>query len=202
MNTTGDANRSVRRTKGKLREALITLMLEKPIKDISVREIADCADVSRGTFYLYYRDVYDMVEKLQSALLEGLTEITERADPRAQNAAFKIILSTLQLVRREGDLFQALLGPNGSQECTDGMSAVLSCPLEDSIRPFAAGEGELRLVNAFFMKGFLGLIGEWLRGGLKETPENIAAVVSNLLRQVQSDLPRGRAGTQAASSAG
>ena len=84
MNTTGDANRSVRRTKGKLKDALITLMLESPVKDITVREIAELADVSRGTFYLYYRDVYDMVEKLQNMLLDELTLIMGEIDPHAR----------------------------------------------------------------------------------------------------------------------
>ena len=141
MNTTGDANRSVRRTKGKLKEALIQLMLEKPVKDITVREIAELADVSRGTFYLYYRDVYDMVERLQNQLLDELTEIMDRIDPRSADAAYEAILSTLLLVREENNLVRALLGPNGSHEFINGMSAILDKPLSDSIRPLATKTG-------------------------------------------------------------
>lgn len=194
MNTTGDANRSVRRTKGKLKEALIQLMLEKPVKDITVREIAELADVSRGTFYLYYRDVYDMVERLQNQLLDELTEIMDRIDPRSADAAYEAILSTLLLVREENNLFRALLGPNGSHEFINGMSAILDKPLSDSIRPLATGESTVRLVSGFFIKGFIGLIEEWLLDGLKETPENMAIIVSNLLTNAQHYVLQNRRG--------
>ena len=194
MNTTGDANRSVRRTKGKLKDALITLMLEKPIKDITVREIAELADVSRGTFYLYYRDVYDMVEKLQNMLLDELTLIMGEIDPHARDAAYKAILSTLLLVKEENALFRALLGPNGSHEFINGMSAILDKPLSDSVRPLATGESTVRLVSGFFIKGFIGLIEEWLLDGLEESPENIAIIVSNLLSNAQHYVLQNRRG--------
>lgn len=194
MNTTGDANRSVRRTKGKLKEALIQLMLEKPIKDITVREIAELADVSRGTFYLYYRDVYDMVDKLQNLLLDELTEIMDRIDSRASDAAYKAILSTLLLVKDESSLFRALLGPNGSHEFINSLSVILDKPLSDSIRPLATGESTVRLVSGFFIKGFIGLIEEWLLDGLRETPENMAIIVSNLLNNAQHYVLQNRRG--------
>ena len=39
MNKSGDENRSVRNTKKRLREGLIQLMWEKPVNEISVREL-------------------------------------------------------------------------------------------------------------------------------------------------------------------
>ena len=55
-------DRRVRKTKRQLRQALTVLLQEKPIKDITVREIADMVDINRGTFYLHYKDVFDMLE--------------------------------------------------------------------------------------------------------------------------------------------
>ena len=43
-------DRRVRKTKRQLRLALTKLLQEKPIKDITVREIADMVDINRGTF--------------------------------------------------------------------------------------------------------------------------------------------------------
>ena len=47
-------DRRVRRTKKMLTQALTRLMQEKQIKEITVRELTDLADMNRGTFYLYY----------------------------------------------------------------------------------------------------------------------------------------------------
>lgn len=41
-------DRRVRKTKRQLRLALTKLLQEKPIKDITVREIADMIDINRG----------------------------------------------------------------------------------------------------------------------------------------------------------
>ena len=51
-------DRRVRRTRNLLLQGLIRLMNEKDIKDISVRELSDLADINRGTFYLHYTDIY------------------------------------------------------------------------------------------------------------------------------------------------
>ena len=48
-------DRRVRKTKRQLRLALMKLMSEKSVKDISVRELAAIADINRGTFYIHYR---------------------------------------------------------------------------------------------------------------------------------------------------
>ena len=57
-------DRRVRRTKKLLSQGLIELMQHKQVKDITVRELAERVDVNRGTFYLYYRDIFDLLERL------------------------------------------------------------------------------------------------------------------------------------------
>ena len=57
-------DRRVRKTKRQLRLALMKLMAEKSVKDISVRELAAIADINRGTFYIHYKDVYDLTSAM------------------------------------------------------------------------------------------------------------------------------------------
>ena len=57
MNAKGDANRSVRTTKKKLYNALIQLLQEKDLREITVRELSGLAGISRGTFYCHYADI-------------------------------------------------------------------------------------------------------------------------------------------------
>jgi len=56
-------DRRIRKTKAQIKNALTRLLMQKDLKDISVSEIADMADINRGTFYLHYRDVYDLFER-------------------------------------------------------------------------------------------------------------------------------------------
>ena len=54
-------DRRVRRTKQLIKQSLIELMHEKPFKDITVKDITERADLNRGTFYLHYVDIYDLL---------------------------------------------------------------------------------------------------------------------------------------------
>ena len=45
-------------------ETAFKLFTEKGIKDTSIQEIADKAGVRKGTFYLYFKDKYDLQEQL------------------------------------------------------------------------------------------------------------------------------------------
>ena len=61
-------DRRVRKTKKQLRMALTTLMMEKSVGEITVREIAELADVNRGTFYAHYRDVNDLLAQVEPSV--------------------------------------------------------------------------------------------------------------------------------------
>lgn len=56
-------------------------MKEKPIKDISVKELTDLADINRGTFYLHYRDIYDMLEQLEDEWFADFNELLDKTPP-------------------------------------------------------------------------------------------------------------------------
>lgn len=53
-------DRRVQRTQKSLRDALISLILEKHYDTISVQDIIDRANVGRSTFYLHFRDKEDL----------------------------------------------------------------------------------------------------------------------------------------------
>ena len=62
MNAKGDANRSVRQTKQRLYEALIHLLQQKSLREITVRELTELAGISRGTFYLHYSNLAEVLD--------------------------------------------------------------------------------------------------------------------------------------------
>ena len=77
-------DRRVRRTKKLLTQALTELLQKKQINEITVKELTDLADMNRGTFYLYYRDIFDMLEKIEAELFQKLDSIAP--EPRARRA--------------------------------------------------------------------------------------------------------------------
>src|ERR1700692_1082233 len=54
-------DKRARRTHEHLGMALLELMVEKPIDEVTVQEVLDRASVGRSTFYLHFRDKNDLL---------------------------------------------------------------------------------------------------------------------------------------------
>lgn len=60
-------------TRAKIIDVFLELMAEKKWDKITVKEICGKAAITRGTFYQYFSDIYDLMEQIQDALLEDVT---------------------------------------------------------------------------------------------------------------------------------
>lgn len=67
------------RSRRLIKQAFAQLLNEKDISKISVTNIVEKANVSRGTFYAHYLDVYDLNNAIQSNIVEAVNDIFNRA---------------------------------------------------------------------------------------------------------------------------
>ena len=73
-------DRRVRKTKDSLRHCLAELLKKKKIQEITVKELTEMSDINRGTFYLHYRDVFDLLEQIEAELMEEFNSTLNRFD--------------------------------------------------------------------------------------------------------------------------
>ena len=64
--------RNAARSRRLICDALMELLDEKPLDKITVTDIANRADISRGTFYLHYDSVGEVISELQDAFIEQM----------------------------------------------------------------------------------------------------------------------------------
>ncbi|WMT38879.1 helix-turn-helix domain-containing protein [Paenibacillus sp. D2_2] len=74
-------DKRVMRTKAVIREALTQLIEEKGFEALTVKDITTRAEINRGTFYLHYRDKYDLLEQSEQELIQGLIGILTTIRP-------------------------------------------------------------------------------------------------------------------------
>ena len=55
-----------------LRNAFLQLRAKKDLERISVKELTQLAEVSKATFYLHYRDIYDLSDFLQREVITNI----------------------------------------------------------------------------------------------------------------------------------
>jgi len=185
-------SRSVRRTKKALHDSLVELLKTRSILRIGVKEICECADVGRSTFYAHYQDQYDLLREMEDEALarfEALgREHIETINVRSSAQDFKRAVEVaLDHIVKNGDFLQALLSENGDQNfprrffkiSTDRM-------LEFRKRSGAKPDNEnlARYHAVFVTGGFAIMIQEWFKSGMDTPVPEMAKLLAKLARAV------------------
>ncbi|MED4228759.1 TetR/AcrR family transcriptional regulator [Neobacillus cucumis] len=72
-------DRRITKSQEAIKKAVTELMSEKSFDDITIQDIADRADVNRGTIYLHYMDKYDLLDKMIEEHINNLRELCHAA---------------------------------------------------------------------------------------------------------------------------
>ena len=96
----------VRYTRGVLRSALFGCLRDKPLREVTVKEVCEAAGVSRATFYAHYRDCYDLLEQIEGDMLEACRTSLLRIDAMNAGAVTAAILDAMEANR---DLCELLI---------------------------------------------------------------------------------------------
>lgn len=74
-------DRRAMRTAMQIKETMFSFLESKAIHEISVAQICRECQINRATFYDHYRDVFDLVQDMESDILRQLRELMETVTP-------------------------------------------------------------------------------------------------------------------------
>lgn len=178
-------DRRVRRTKKLLTQALTQLLQEKQINEITVKELTDLADMNRGTFYLYYKDIFDMLEKIEDGLFEALDEIVslhEHDDVSHQTTP--ILLDLFHFIEVNQEMCRVLLSPHGDMNFLHRLNQVVreKClqmwPNEEDKK-----DATFEYHYSFVVYGCVGVFRAWLNSNCQEPAEKMAEMADAMIRR-------------------
>jgi len=187
------ADRRVRRTQTALECALIELIEQQELSQITVADVAERANVNRSTFYAHYRDVHELAEAACTAMIDNLIESMSAPDPahQAQNASPWLQGFFVNLASHAG-LYRRLLGPGGSARVIDHIlrritmdfyERTSSATTDDapSARTSSSADSPSHVPAVFAAGGVIGVATDWLQRGCPQTPTEMAILTRPLL---------------------
>lgn len=181
---TAKVDRRVRKTKAQLREGLAHLMLEKSIKEITVKELVDKVDINRSTFYLHYADIYQMLQQIEEEALDNITHILENCPVDFSNneSTLEFVTKFFAILDSDKDLCRALLGPHGDMAFVEQIENLLAGTfLKHLPGTFPKNDSNLKYAYAFILNGCVGLIKTWLSQPVQESPAHMAELTCRLI---------------------
>ena len=173
-------SRKALKTKKLIRNALAEFMKNKALKDITVQEIADKAEISRTTFYNYYFDVYDIYEQLEKEVLSELALLTLKFH---EDTSADFGSELLDYIIQNPEVFSMIFSPHvtGELRCkfTSMIEGVFRL-IQTEKHSVDLKNIELDYLSAFWSSGCTAVIDRWVNNGFSPSKEYIIKNLAEL----------------------
>lgn len=182
-------------TEKKIEKTFLALMEEKDFSKISVRDITTNSAINRGTFYIHYADKYELLEKIEFRVLNGLEQASLQLQPEQVLKEAKagelspFSIQVFQFIAQHRQEFKVLLSVHNQ---SGFMKRLQHFFIEQFTKKYENHELVLvdhafpiRYFAGFAASAFLGVIEQWLTSEEEETPEQIANYFVRIILSIQ-----------------
>lgn len=177
----------VKRTKQILKDAFIELYKNRAVNKISVKEITNLTGLNRGTFYIHFQDIYDLLEQIEEEVLFEIRGIICKTilinntylEETLNNNIFGYV-EILKYVKKRSEYFEALLGLNGDASFVNKLKNSMKENLNKYFEKIGRINNELsEYVLEYIASANLGLIVYWVETGMEMSVEDLTLMLAN-----------------------
>lgn len=172
-------------TRQKIMDAFWTLYKEKPIDKITIAEITNITDNNRGTFYHYFKDIYAVLEQIESDLIKEVrTEVTKALDNHSfesNSADINLLYSiSMPIFKKNEDKIFTLLGKNGDPRFTSAFRKSIQAMLIQFWNLPEESEN-LDYLMEYAYSAMIGLMVKWHENGNDLTDDEFFKMAQGLV---------------------
>jgi len=168
-------DRRIRRTCERLGSALVALIQERPIDDVTVQDVLDRASVGRSTFYLHFRDKDDLLLSQLEKFLETMSTALSTRNERSHRVV--PVAELFAHIGSQKKLYRALADSGRLNDFFDLAQGYFARGIEqrltESKRLSKLPQRELGARASALAGSILSLLRWWLGRGAKESPRAV-----------------------------
>ncbi len=173
-------------TRANLLEAFWALYAKKRIEQITVKEIAAKAGYNRGTFYEYFRDVYQCLDCIETSAMPNFEELPPLPDNYPHG--LDVFESFIALYQEKYEYYDVLLGERGDPSFQRKMIDSVKAAILGSGRiPDKIDSLEVDYSLEYMLSGMIGIMRYFLHGRKECSPAEVMAII---YRSMNNDLFR------------
>ncbi len=170
-------DRRILRTQKAIHQAFIELLEQHEMDDISVKMIADQADIGRKTFYLHYVDKYELMDTIVDAYL---AELDKRCEKRNEIGLQDSANEWFLFFDEQHVIFERLFRSRGFYSFRNKF-------LQFTMEQLRKKENVLKTQESYELKiqflsyGVVGIVEAYVLGEVTKTREELATEISQLV---------------------
>ena len=174
-----DKDRRIRKTKQVLRQSFASLLAEKPLEDITVKELTERADINRGTFYYHYKDIYDLKDQIERELFDEFVAVIDGYGVDNLRRELRSVMTDVFRFLQRNKEFGTII----SAYKTDSLffawvrSEIFRRGLSEWQRIYGFQDSiQWDYYLDFVVAGCVTMLQSWIQKGMRESPEEMGAL--------------------------
>ena len=184
-------------TASKMDEAFLDLLSKKDFAYITIKEICDKAGVNRSTFYLHYETVSDLISesieymngKYLNYIKPDSREIVKRLKDCPLDELYLItpeyLKPYLNYIKENQRLFQTAVENAGTLRLYETYNRMFDAVFSPILERFQVPTQDRQYIMAFYIRGLIAIITEWIKQGCTDSVEHIISIISQCVMRRQ-----------------
>lgn len=184
-----------RLTQKRIQNALLELLLEYKIEDITVKQISERSYTSRVNFYNYFVDKYDVLVSLENEFLVTfkailtensgyLVDYRNLSDNELHEKLYENALKNMQHFKAHQLLIKTAQHDNASSTFMSRLYEMYQKHFQNALpNMLYADKSKFEIDNAvtFITKGVASILDNWIADDFQKSPESIAKIMIDLI---------------------
>ncbi len=164
------------KTQSAIKQEFFKLLKYKKLEEISVTEICKNALIGRMTFYLHYKDIYDLQKSLENEILKNLKEIFNKKENNATLTLTTRIKLTIDYLYDNEEEFKLLFTNNSVNKLASYSATIF---LEEFYANNKTNYGKIEV--SFVAYGIVGVLTQWLLSDKAITKDEFEVILLHIV---------------------
>ncbi|WP_445491839.1 TetR/AcrR family transcriptional regulator [Niallia sp. 03133] len=181
METAAKTDRRIARTREAINKAFLELFSEKEFEKITINDIAERANINRGTVYLHYTDKYDLFDK---CIDDQLNKMFLSCTTKEKTDLIGALESIFIYYEENVQFFSSMLSNQRTSVFRERMMQVVTSIIKERIDMMGSNKDmDKELIIQFTASAFVGLVEWWISNQMPHTPQIMAEQVWKLFER-------------------
>ncbi|ADU32022.1 TetR/AcrR family transcriptional regulator [Evansella cellulosilytica] len=167
-----------------LKESLMNILKEKPISNITIKEICEGADINRSTFYSHFSSQYDLLKQIEDEIMNDVNDTLSHYNYNKDDEALQMTVKVLEYVKENSDVCEVLFSEHGDVHFQRRVMMLAHEHTMKSILARSDIEHEVsQYASLFTISGSIHVVQRWLKNGMDTPPKELAEIIITLIKK-------------------
>ncbi len=175
-------DRRIAKTKKAIYRAFAELLSEKNINDITIKDIADKADINRKTFYNYYNGIYDLTGEIENSIIDSFEQVLRNTNiNELLHNPYSMFEALTRIINSNLDFYQHLISIESNSNLVSKLFKSLKTRAKEVISQYTLlDDATLDIVLDFVVSGMFTVFQHWFNSSREHSIDDLAKIVATL----------------------